>query len=249
MKTEKPFPNEAALCAAFIESVDDHKWTAYAETAGWDILMVRKADGFQIGIQAKQKMNAEVITQALEEYGHWSVRKPGPDCRAVLVPTSAGFGRICSYLGLVVIQAVLSFTYLNGNKWRFDPSLPSAPPASDHGQWPEWAPLKRHKLPEYVPDVVAGASGPTQLTDWKIAAIKMAVLLEHTGFVTRDDFHHLQIDHRRWVEGGWLTRGPTGMTAGPNWPGFKKQHPKVYIQIEADFEKWKPKVPLLKPVE
>lgn len=58
----KMFKTEADLCAAFIASIDS-RWTPYAETAGWDILLVRHADGFQIGIQAKQKMNTEVVNR------------------------------------------------------------------------------------------------------------------------------------------------------------------------------------------
>lgn len=238
-KAEKLFATEADLCAAFIASTNPDKWIPYPETAGWDILMVRKADGFQIGIQAKQKMNTDVVNQAIEEYRHWSVNRPGPDCRAVLVPSTGGFGLICEYLALVVIMPILrDFS----GKWRFTPSLPDAPPAQFASEnWPEWAPSKRHKLPEYVPDVVAGASGPTQLTDWKIKAIKLAVLLERNGSVSRDDFSHLRLDHRRWVEGGWLARGADGYVLGANGPNFKKQHPKVYVQIAADFDKWKPK--------
>ena len=59
MKREKPYPTEVALCSAFIAAVP-REWTAYAETAGWDILLVRKADGFQIGVEAKLKIGVEV---------------------------------------------------------------------------------------------------------------------------------------------------------------------------------------------
>ena len=61
----KPFASEADLCAAFLA------WAArtapgvacYAEWAGWDILLVYP-EGFQLGIQAKLRLNAEVIGQA-----------------------------------------------------------------------------------------------------------------------------------------------------------------------------------------
>lgn len=62
----KPFPTEAALCAAFIAAIDKRAWTPYAETAGWDILLVRKVDGFQIGVQAKLVFNLDVVNQAID---------------------------------------------------------------------------------------------------------------------------------------------------------------------------------------
>lgn len=238
MKAAPEFPTEVSLCAAFIESVDKRKWTPYPETAGWDILMVRRADGFQVGIQAKLRLNTDVINQALDEYGHWSARKPGPDCRAVLVPSPNGFDRICKYLALVIVTVSKGGF---GAKYKTYPNLPDAPPATQWDEWPEWAPSSRHKLPEYVPDVPAGASGPVQLTDWKIRAIKLAVLLENQGSVRRTDFAYLQLDPRRWVEGQWLTLKDGAYAAGPGLPQFKGQHPKVYAKIAGEFEKWKQK--------
>jgi hypothetical protein len=72
--------------------------------------------------------------------------------------------------------------------------------------WFEMAPIRRHDLPEYVPDVAAGSSSPIQLTKWKIAAIKIAITLERRGYVTRLDFKKQGIDHRRWLAVGtnWL---------------------------------------------
>ena len=241
MKKPKDFATEADLCAAFIASIDSEKWTPYAETAGWDILLVRRLDGFQIGIQAKLRMNTDVINQALDEYGSWSVARAGPDCRALLVPSSSGFDRICTYLALEVITPFQPMQWgKKKGQWRFSPSLPDRPESYVNNDWPEWCPATRHKLPEYVPDVRAGASAPVQLTEWKIKAIKLAILLERNGRVFRHDFKHLNLDHRRWKEQAWLSIGPTGYVAGPNWPDFKKLHPRVYGEIEADFSKWKP---------
>ena len=59
-ETRQAFRSEADLCAAFLAALErEHakKWMAYAETAGWDILLVRLKDGFQIGIQAKLALN------------------------------------------------------------------------------------------------------------------------------------------------------------------------------------------------
>lgn len=100
--------------------------------------------------------------------------------------------------------------------------------------------MTRHKLPEYVPDVPAGASAPLQLTAWKICAIKIAVTLEKQGYVTRQDFKHHGIDYRRWIapEYRWLVAGDGRYTRGDRFPDFKKQHPVVYKQIKADAKKW-----------
>lgn len=238
-KTPPTFPTEVSLCEAFLSTVDDRVWTPYAETAGWDILMSRKEDGFQIGIQAKLKLNTDVINQAIEDYhGYWSYTRAGPDCRALLVPSSNGLANICGYLSLVIITVDRKSTYeaKRGGPFRSDPGLPHK---AYGDQWPEWAPAKRHPLPAYVPDVAAGASAPLQLTDWKIKAIKIAILLEVNGSVRRSDFAHLRLDHRRWIAGGWVVL-KDGVYVADAMPNFKKQHPKVYKQIEADIATWRP---------
>lgn len=243
MKQANPFSTEAELCARFIAAIGE-AWTAYAETAGWDILLVRKADGFQIGIEAKLKLNAHVISQALEEYGAWHAAHSGPDCRAVMVPDGQAnyFGRISAYIGLTIITVHAPFERgVRGP--AFQPYLPTDD-GSLREYWHEWCPIKRHTLPEYVPDVAAGVSAPTRLTQWKIAALKIAVTIEQRGFVTREDFKHHKIDHRRWLaaETQWLQNDGGKYVAGERFPNFKAQHPKVYAEIAADAKDWLPKV-------
>lgn len=227
--------SEADLCSHFLSIVGD-KWTAYPETAGFDILLVRKADGFQIGIEAKLKLNLKVLAQAVEPHGS-SVDQPGPDCRAILVPasaTSSDVKRIADYIGITIIslRTVGSFSI-----W---PTLPRYGDTSWWDQWTEFAPLRRCDLPEYVPDVVAGSPAPIQLTVWKIAAIKIAVTLEKRGFVTRADFKAHRIDHRLWISNGadWLRLDQGLFVAGPKLPKFREQHPIVFEQIAADAAKW-----------
>jgi hypothetical protein len=236
----KPFPTEADLCAAFIKEIarDDKEWTAYAETAGWDILLVHNADGRQIGIQAKLKLNLEVINQALEDGSWYRVADAHPDYRAVLVPgVSPPADKVCDHLGLTVIRV-----YTDGTRGHFfRPSLPTdAKNAYGCEDWHETATVKRHKLPEYVPDVAAGASSPLQLTDWKIKALKLTVTLELRGHLTRRDFAHHHVDHRRWITSGWL-KIEDGRYIKDAFPDFKRQHPVVYKQIKADAPKWLPK--------
>jgi hypothetical protein len=103
--------------------------------------------------------------------------------------------------------------------------------------------MERHPLPCYIPDVIAGASSPVQLTQWKIKALKVIALLEIRGSVLRSDFKHLGLDPRRWTaKGGWLNTVAGGYVAGKHTPTFAKQHPTVYAQIKADFSKWAPPV-------
>lgn len=229
-----PFAKESDLCAAFIAALPD-AWTAYAETEGWDILLARGADGFQIGVQAKLKLNAKVLVQAAE--GNHS-SELGPDCRAVLVPeTEVGeLEALAPLCALTVIQMRSS----SGDRW-FSPHLPELGrrPYWSADSWHELCPLERYRLPEYVPDVVAGSAAPMQLTRWKIAAIRICILLEQTGYLTRADFKRQQIDIRRWMGGRWLQAAPQGLIAGPRLPDFRKQHPQVWEQALADVAKWR----------
>lgn len=238
--SDKPFASEAEMCAAFVSCLSDG-WVAYPETAGWDILLVRPADGFQIGVEAKLRLNAKVFAQALE--GSWP-EMSGPDCRAVLVPMgeSGAFGEIAAYIGLTII-GMRRREHYDRPHHAFHPELPK--PQNRYGyvnnNWREMLPVKRCRLPDYVPDVCAGHSAPVQLTHWKIQAIKIGIILETRGFVTRADFKALGLDHRRWTS-AWLDIDPSGRgwIAGPYTPNFRIQHPTNYEQIKADADKWMP---------
>jgi hypothetical protein len=240
------FDSEAALCSAFLAEVTrvhagdkSSKWICYPETGGFDILLVREADGFQVGIEAKLSLNAAVLTQALPGW-RWQAGVTGPDCRAVLVPQgcSTGLNEICQHLGITVIAMAaprLSRAPL------YSPKLPSLSRGTKVNQdWHEWCPVSRTALPDYIPDVVAGRRAPVKLSEWKIAAIKMAILLESRP-VTRADFRALKISPTRWLspKDGWLERGSSGgFVASSRIPDFKAQHPLNYLQIKGDAQKW-----------
>lgn len=236
------YDDEADLCAHFAESVPK-TWTVYAETGGWDLLLVRNEDGFQIGVQAKMHFNPHVLSQALDDH-RGMCETEGPDCRAVLVPAGRPqlhMGRLAAHCGVTVITCARK---LDRHRWRrepFDPELPSGRSSwSEERDWHEFGPATRIKLPEYVPDVAAGASAPLQLTEWKIKALKIAATLELRGFVTRQDFSKLHLDHRRWMVPGfqWLVLEGGVYKKGPNMPNFAAQHPKVYAEIKADATRW-----------
>lgn len=243
MKRTVKYETEAALCADFLGWVARSAgervygrvtpaWTAYAETAGWDVLLVAP-DGTQIGVQAKLRFNMKVLAQAIP--GRWSEwHDRGPDYRAVLVPEADNEAeQVCSALGLMLIHR-------RGDFWTPDGIVPDFTPGlnMDHsnGGWHYWSPSTRCALPEFVPDVPAGASGPVQLTAWKIAALRIIAVLELRGHVTRKDFVDLRLDSRRWTgPSGWLLASgtPGQYVRGPELR-FDQQHPQVYSEVLAE---------------
>lgn len=234
---------EADLCREFIEGLPKG-WTAYPETGGFDILLSRDADGFQIGIEAKLTLNAKVICQAAEGRSIWAVAASGPDCRAVLVPHSkmrrSDFGKLLDLLNIVVITFQTSGAYGH----LINPQLPQFDGYGPATSWPEFAPVSRIPLPDYVPDVTAGASGPLKLTDWKVKAIKIVLTLEKRGWIARQDFKHFQISMSMWTQSGWIAQRPGEKVWRANrMPDFRAQHPVNFAQIEADYAKWQAPTP------
>lgn len=241
-KRKSIYEKETDLCQAFIKEVPDD-WTVYPETCGFDIFLVRKSDGFQIGIEAKLRLSAKVIAQAAEGIKTWYVDKTGPDCRAVLVPQSVGgdLSDVCRLLGISVIRMYEPVDYGRRSR-QFSPDLPKPDSGYwDDEYWFEFAPAKRMKVPDYVPDVVAGDSCPVALTEWKIKAIKLHITMKKRGFLSRQDFKFFQVSISRWIcpYSGWLVKNRDGAwVEGENLPDFKSQHPKNYDEIEADYEVW-----------
>lgn len=83
-------------------------------------------------------------------------------------------------------------------------------------------------------------AAPVQLTEWKISAIKLMILLERKGAVTRADMKALRLSPTRWTDRyhGFLMASPTGYVKHTGTPDLKAQHPKNWAEIEADFDKW-----------
>lgn len=168
------------------------------------------------------RLNADVLSQALRGTD-WDMA--GPDYRAVLVPEVNGLGEIACMLGIAV--------YYPGFKastfFRLNPHLP--------GGLHDWNPPKRHKLPEFVPDVAAGVPSPTQLTPWKIGALKLLAEIEVKGSVSRNDIRGCGIDPRRWTSAdNWLSPIGNGRYVRGSAPRFEDQHPEVYAKIKAKLQ-------------
>lgn len=254
------FENEADLVARYCEHIehlntvsekngwDRGRWTAYHEWAEWDLLMVHDS-GAQVGIEAKMTLNAKVLDQALPYMGHhWD---EGPDFRAVLVAREGlqnHLENIANHIGIVIIRASgqAPSEWSPKGRYNFNPTLPDFNFSYSCREWPAWYPARRHRLPDYVPDVTGGRAAPVKLTPWKISAIKLLILLEKRGFVTRADMKKLEISPTVWTQ-TYLARGAPGCYVRCRYtPDFRAEHPKNFAEIEADFQRWGADFPMEK---
>lgn len=269
MKTIPPaFATEAALCAAFSSCLPP-EWTAYNETAGWDILLVHR-HGFQIGIEAKLTLNAKVLSQAID--GRWC-GGCGPDYRAVLVgKVVAENAHIARELGLTVITLRHQAPRYRAYEWQgpeipryhINPTLPCFAELADvphealqipswmgREDWLDEAPTERLRLPEYLPDVPAGCPSPLTLSEWKIRAMRICVWVERHSTITRAQFKALGVDPSRWCNGHWMTQAPARgeWKAAAGFPAnqFRREHPSIFAKIEADYLVWAVKAGLALP--
>lgn len=256
IKEREALKSEAEMCSRFI-SIIPPEWIVYPETGGFDMLLVRKDDGFQIGVEAKLKLNAKVISQAEEERSSYSVLRPGPDCRAVLVPEDCGMDLmyLCGLLGLEVIKFKPKYSeeyateYFgrhrigSGFKDSFYPQLPSIRETNNSDEWYEFAPNERISLPEMIPDCGAGNPAPLTLTYWKIQSMKICITDLKRGFVTRTDFKYFNVSMPRWTQFGlaaWLKNNGDGtFNITDRAPDFKKQHPKNWEELLEKYDEWK----------
>lgn len=253
---------EAAMVRDFTAWAMNQGWTAYAETGGWDVLLVRD-DGFQVGVEAKLSLNAKVFCQVLGHDRGAYHNGVGPDCHAILVPAARavnGLETIARRLGIVVITGAAPEgrhrrrARVSWDGTVFAPELPEPNPWNTRDEesrdcWPERCPDERIKLPEYLPDVTGGHSAPVQLTTWKIQAIKAAIVLEQRGWITRKDLQALKIDPSRWTQFWLVSVGDKRWAATERLPNFKAQHPTNYEQIKADIAVWGAAIPDLMPAE
>lgn len=242
------FASEAELVRAYLSAIEresrDGDWVAYPETGAFDLLMVQKSSGVQVGIEAKLSLNVKVLIQALAGTKNWS--HVGPDYRAVLVPgggVQGGLHEISLRLGLTVLSPQ-DISWSGAPRWSIYNGLPEEADTHALEKWYPWCPVERVKLPDYVPDCIAGSPSPITLTQWKIKAIRAAILLDKQGYITRADIKDLGMDVSRWCNNStWLQPAKRDgrfvqYTAGPGIPDFKAQHPRNYAEIEADYAVW-----------
>lgn len=224
----KPFATEADLCAAFIAWVGKKhpEIRCYAEWAGWDILLVYP-EGWQLGIQAKLRLNAEVIGQAAPDVYGWEYQQPGPDFRGVLVPDTNPLSGLATRLGLVVIHAWHGY----GKGHDFEPDLVERC-GNRHlsGPWCDWNPRERHELPPTQTDAIAGSPCPVTLTPWKLGALQVLAELAVYGTITTKRMREIGVNPSRWLSAFWLEPGDQrGLwVRGARCPRFDEQHPSAY---------------------
>lgn len=226
----KPFATEAELCAAFIAWVGKHpKVQCYAEWGGWDILLVF-ANGQQLGIQAKLRLNAEVILQAAPDVYGFAHEMRGPDFRGVLVPDTNPLSDVAARLGLVVFSAEERGYRPEKRYFDFRPSLKDRYGEDGGREWIDWNPTERHDLPPTATDSVAGSSCPVTLTHWKLGALDVLAELATKGTITAKRMRELGVNPSRWLSAFWLLPGEKRgiWVRGEKCPRFDEQHPTAY---------------------
>lgn len=231
------FTSEKELVSTFLGCVNQEIWTVYPETGNFDLLLSRKEDGFQIGVEAKLSLNMKVVAQAADlAQGRFGALRPGPDCRAVLVPHGKDRNEFASLIRALQI-VVLRVGGRVGSPW-INRALPDGP--GSRSEWPEHFPEARIPLPDYVPDVAAGVAGPTKLTLWKVKAIRLTILLRTRGYLVRRDFARLDLSPSIWTQRRWIVPGALKgqWVEGTGIPNFEAQHPVNYAQIAADMDRW-----------
>lgn len=243
---KEKFDTEAALVEAFLEALRNDRsarFEVYPETGGFDLLLSEAETEIQVGIEAKLTLNAKVLSQALP-YSEYC-EQTGPDYRAVLVPAGGvqrDLAPLANLVGLTIISVYNQHPYSPRPHWAMTQRLPNG---YERGGWSlkgwhPWLPIQRIKLPDYVPDVRAGVAAPIQLTEWKVKAIKLMIVLDRRGFVTRRDMKALGISATRWTDryNGFLIPGDKGYIRCHRTPDLKAQHPTNWTQIEADLDQW-----------
>ena len=201
-------------------------------------MLLAHKTGIQVGIEAKLSLNAKVLDQTLPAFNY---DEQGPDYRAVLVPEDSLQNHlvgIAGHLGVTIIR--LSTYSASTPMWYANPSLPDEKFTYGLADWHNWCPKRRCSLPDYVPDVVGGRAAPVQLSEWKIKAIRLLILLERHGYVSRRDMAALGISPSRWTAAyhGFLSPSAKGYVRNERTPDLKAQHPTIWPQIEADFPTW-----------
>lgn len=184
------FGSEQELCEAFITSARAAGYQVHPECGPWDLLVVCRRTGDQIGIQAKLRLSYEVFSQALT-----TELAGGPEMHAVLVPLATReFFLVAEYLKIHVFQGVtldrldLPLVFQFAKRWTHPVR--------------EWAPEVEIATP-------AGVPSPKKMTRWKMAAVKLCMQARSKGYVTREDMNVLRLSPT-W----WLSRRNGGILEG-----------------------------------
>lgn len=190
-----PYKSEAELCDAFVEAVKLDGWKPYPECGGFDLLLVK--DGVQVGVEAKMRANCDVLAQALD-----GTMKTLPMYVGVLVPTkSAPFDSIARHCRV----HVWDHKWITKQDWATRRGL----------NLTEWW---KHgdgnvPLPEVAIQTSAGKPSPKVMSPWRVKALKICLLYQRQGYLTRADIMDGGVDATRWTQ-YWMR--PIGTLPGPN---------------------------------
>lgn len=179
------FGSEAELCDVMSRVAREAGFAVHPECSGWDLLIVHRATGEQIGVQAKLRPNVGVLAQCLVGRG-----QPGPGIHAVLVPgLPDAFVTIAEHLNIEAFAAeglqAVHLELVLKQKYRWQHSALA------------WAPDVEIVTP-------AGVPSPRSITKWKLSAVKFCLLLRRRGYVTPADMRTHGLHRAFW----FLPRSP-----------------------------------------
>lgn len=248
-------PTEAALCEVFIREFNAQPgWTCYPETGGFDVLVAHES-GRQIGVEAKQRLNAKVAQQVLPSHGEELHGRSGPDHRLVIVASiteaNEGIARMLEMFGIPVwaprVEQRYAANYEITRQATFDLAqrlrgdAECAAPARFGYHWDhaifDWNPPERVPLPDLPPKVAAGVPSPIQLTPWKQAALRVLARLRAQGCITAKEISSEGCSPSTWTQ-RWLRPGEhRGQWIETDaMPKFDEQHPEHYAAALAAFQ-------------
>lgn len=199
------------MCSAFAESARTAGWDVWPEAEGFDLLLVHKLDGRQLGLQAKLAMNTKVCEQILPGYskgepvaGYAAKRaERGPDFRGCIVPAlgrNEGLANMLRHCGVLVITPVIKRMYRKDGRvdlWQF--AVGDLRPAPD---WHDWQPQQRIELLPFAEAdrarMPAGGRSPVRLTAWKYNMLRLQARLEARGHLTPADVAECGLKPLSW---------------------------------------------------
>lgn len=208
---------EVEVCQQFAEYAREDGWTVYPECGAWDLVLVWERDdealgdigprsvryGDQVAVEAKTRANFKAICQCADRgptpCSSTTYARATPNWIAVLAPSIPnGFGTVAGLIGYETID-LEAVEGRAADEWRRGPSWR---PNSKHRMDPE----KRLWTPPIVPDVAGGQPSPSALTPWRIAALRMCVVLRHRGWVSKHDFDDAGFGRGLWRDRRWIVR-------------------------------------------
>jgi len=209
---------EAELCERFAAAAREQGWDVFPEVAGWDLVLVFRGaprerrhyeprcdarPGDQLALEAKMRASVDALAQA-----HQRSRWQGPDFRGVLVPeASRDFRYLAGELRLHTFDLSFCGPWKRKRAPTQDRRLLSVSEAM------RWDRDRRLWLPPIPLQGPGGQPSPRRLTRWRIAALRLCVLLRSRGWLTSEDFRREKISIATWRD-RWIRADHAGPREG-----------------------------------